>query len=41
MFPYAKTIALGGVATGSIKANDADTVTGSIKYRGLMWRLLA
>ena len=29
--PVEKTIALGGVATGSIKANDAQTVAGIIK----------
>jgi len=39
--PYAKTIAFGGVATGSMNANDVATVTGSIRYKGLMRRLVA
>ena len=30
----AKTIAFGGVATGKMKANDAETVTGSMRTRG-------
>lgn len=29
MFPYANTIALGGVATGNINAKDVDTVVGT------------
>ena len=41
MFPYAKTMAFGGVATGSIKAKEAEMVTGSIRYSGLIWRLFA
>jgi hypothetical protein len=32
--PDENTIALGGVATGSMKANDAAMVAGIIKYRG-------
>ena len=32
--PCAKTIALGGVATGSMKAKDEATVDGSMKYMG-------
>jgi len=31
MFPYANTIALGGVATGSMNANDAEMVTGNMR----------
>lgn len=33
--PVANTIAFGGVATGNMKANDAHTVAGTIKYKGL------
>lgn len=33
-FPKEKAIALGGVATGSMKAKDAAMVQGSITYRG-------
>ena len=29
-------MALGGVATGSMKAKEAETVAGIMKYRGLM-----
>ncbi len=31
-----KTMALGAVATGSMKAYEHDTVAGSIKYNGLI-----
>lgn len=34
--PVAKTRALGGVATGSMKANDAEAQTGSIRYSGFI-----
>ena len=34
--PDPNTIALGGVATGSIKAQDADIVAGTIKRKGLI-----
>lgn len=33
--PVAKTKALGGVATGSMKAKEAAAATGSMRYRGL------
>lgn len=33
-FPNEKAMALGGVATGSMKARDAAMVQGSITYRG-------
>ena len=33
--PVPKTIAFGGVATGNINANEAQTVAGIIKYKGL------
>lgn len=33
-WPVANTIAFGGVATGSINANDAAITHGNIKYRG-------
>jgi hypothetical protein len=33
-YPVEKTIALGGVPTGNIKANEAATAHGIIKYRG-------
>ncbi|KKQ38411.1 MAG: Pseudouridine synthase [Candidatus Moranbacteria bacterium GW2011_GWF2_37_7] len=36
-FPELNTIALGGVATGSINANDADKVAGIINSNGLMF----
>jgi len=39
--PYAKTIAFGGVATGSMNANEAETVTGSIRYSGFTSILVA
>lgn len=32
--PYEKTMALGGVATGSMKAKEALSVQGIITYRG-------
>ena len=32
--PLEKTMALGGVATGSMKAQDADRVAGTISIRG-------
>ena len=32
--PLPKTIALGGVATGSINANDAESVAGNINING-------
>ena len=35
IFPEPKTIALGGVATGNMKAKEADIVIGSISKRGL------
>ena len=31
MCPYANTMALGGVATGNINANEAETVQGIIR----------
>ncbi len=34
-YPYEKTMAFGGVATGSMKAKDALRVQGIITYRGL------
>ena len=34
MRPYEKAMALGGVATGNMKANDVAMATGIIKYRG-------
>ena len=34
MSPCAKTIALGGVATGSMKAKDEAIADGSMKYMG-------
>lgn len=34
-------MALGGVATGTIKAYDADTVAGIIRYRGCTQRSIA
>ena len=33
--PYEKAIALGGVATGNIKAREVEMATGSIRYNGL------
>lgn len=33
-YPVENTIALGGVPTGNMKANDAATAHGIIKYRG-------
>lgn len=33
-FPKEKAMALGGVATGSIKAREAEMVQGSITYSG-------
>src|SRR5512133_2502604 len=36
-----KTMAFGGVATGSMKAMDAEMVAGSIKRRGLIFVLIA
>lgn len=37
MCPYAKTMAFGGVATGSMNAKLVATVTGIIKYNGWMF----
>lgn len=34
--PVANTRAFGGVATGNINANEAEAVTGSIRYSGLI-----
>jgi len=34
-------MAFGGVATGSMNANDVETVTGSIRYKGLTRMLVA
>jgi hypothetical protein len=34
-------MAFGGVATGSMNANDVDMAVGSIRYRGLKFRLSA
>ena len=34
-------MALGGVATGNMKAYEAQIVAGSIRYRGLMDRVTA
>ncbi len=34
-YPYEKTMAFGGVATGSMKAKDALRVQGIITYKGL------
>ena len=34
ILPVANTIAFGGVATGNMKAKDAQTVAGIIKYNG-------
>lgn len=34
--PVANTRAFGGVATGSMKANEAEAVAGSIRYNGLV-----
>ena len=34
MCPYANTIAFGGVATGSMKANDVAIVVDSVRYNG-------
>ena len=36
MSPCENTIALGGVATGSMKAKDEDIVAGNIKNSGLI-----
>lgn len=36
--PYEKAMALGGVATGSMKAMEALMVQGSMTYRG--WRFI-
>lgn len=36
-FPVEKTMALGGVATGSIKAIEADIVAGSMSNKGFIW----
>ena len=33
-FPYEKAIALGGVATGSMKAREAQMVLGNMTYSG-------
>ena len=38
IMPLANTIAFGGVATGSMNANEAATQTGNAKYNGLMHR---
>lgn len=35
--PEPKTIAFGGVATGNMKAHDADSVAGIINNSGWMW----
>jgi len=35
-YPYEKTMAFGGVATGSMKAKDALRVQGIMTYRGLI-----
>ena len=37
ILPLEKTIALGGVPMGSIKAHDAAMVAGSINNRGFTW----
>ena len=39
--PEPKIIAFGGVATGSINANDAEIVAGIIKYSGLTFIAVA
>ena len=41
MCPYANTIAFGGVATGSMKANDVAIVVGSIKKSGFTSKAMA
>lgn len=35
-YPYEKTMAFGGVATGSMKAKEALRVQGTMTYRGLI-----
>lgn len=39
--PYEKAMALGGVATGSMKAREALMVQGSMTYRGWSFIVLA
>ena len=39
--PDVKATALGGVATGNMKANCVPIVTGSMRYRGLTFRFSA
>ena len=41
MWPVEKTIAFGGVATGSIKAHDAEMAAGAIKRRGFIVAAIA
>lgn len=40
-FPNAKAMALGGVATGSMNANEAAMVQGSITYSGCILIVVA
>ena len=39
--PWEKTIALGGVATGIMKANDVEMAALDIRYSGFTWSLTA
>jgi len=39
--PYEKATALGGVATGNIKANEVAIVVGNIRYTGFICKVMA
>jgi hypothetical protein len=41
IFPVLNTIAFGGVATGNIKAKEAETVAGNIRSNGFIFRATA
>lgn len=40
-YPYENTIALGGEAAGSMKANEAASAEGNIRYRGFKFKPMA
>ena len=40
-YPYENTIALGGEAAGSMKANEAARAEGNIRYRGFWFKPMA
>ena len=40
-YPYENTIALGGEAAGSMKANEAASAEGNIRYRGFRFKPMA